>query len=105
MSTSCRPELRFAFAVIFAISLAISGIYYTVMTAHFGATFGKMVFKLRVVKVDGSRVGYGISLLRFIGSVLSGLILSIGYLMVAFRQDRRALHDLMAGTRVVFRRY
>ena len=93
-----------AFAVIFAISLAISGIYYTVMTAHFGATFGKMVCKLRVVKVDGARVGYGISLLRFFGSVLSGLILSIGYLMVAFREDKRALHDLIAGTRVVFAR-
>src|ERR1051325_6631789 len=93
-----------AFAAYFAISLLISGIYYTVMTAHFGATFGKMVFNLRVLKVDGSRIGYWISFFRFLGSVLSGLILSICYLMFAFRDEKRALHDLIAGTRVVFAR-
>ena len=32
---------------------------------------------------------------------LSGAVLGVGFLLVLFRKDRRALHDLMAGTRVV----
>jgi len=32
------------------------------------------------------------------------LTLGIGYLMVAFREDKRALHDLIVGTRVIYKR-
>jgi uncharacterized RDD family membrane protein YckC len=38
---------------------------------------------------------------RFLCYGLSGGLLCIGYLLVLFRKDRRALHDLLAGTRVV----
>jgi uncharacterized RDD family membrane protein YckC len=38
---------------------------------------------------------------RFLAWNLSGAFLGIGYLLVLFRKDRRALHDLLAGTRVV----
>jgi len=92
-----------SFGLYFAISLVLSGVYYIVMTAHFGATVGKMIFRARVVKIDGTRVGYGASAIRFLGSIVSWLILGIGYLFVAFREDKRALHDLMAGTCVAYR--
>jgi uncharacterized RDD family membrane protein YckC len=49
-------------------------------------------------------VGYAIATGRYFASLVSRLILGIGYLLVVFRADKRALHDLMAGTRVVFRR-
>jgi uncharacterized RDD family membrane protein YckC len=94
------PEL-FAYS---GIILILSGLYYILLTGRFGATFGKMIFRAQVVRADGSPVGYAVATGRYFASLVSRLILGIGYLMVAFRADKRALHDLMAGTRVVYRR-
>ena len=38
---------------------------------------------------------------RFWALLLSGLVLAIGYLMVAFTQEKTGLHDLICNTRVV----
>jgi uncharacterized RDD family membrane protein YckC len=69
----------------------------------FGATPGKAVLGLRVI-AGGRRRGIGIgrALLRLCGTMTSS-ILGIGYLMVAFARDKRALHDHLAGTAVTRR--
>ena len=72
-------------------------------TGRFAATPGKMVCGLRVVRSDGSKVTYGRAAGRVLGKWLSGLTLGIGYLMVGFDEQRRALHDHLADTRVVFK--
>ncbi|MDQ6631432.1 MAG: RDD family protein [Verrucomicrobiota bacterium] len=79
-------------------------IYYTFLTGRFGATLGKMAISAKVVRVDGSPIGYVKALVRFLASILSSLICGIGYLMVAFRDDKRALHDLLADTQVIYKR-
>jgi uncharacterized RDD family membrane protein YckC len=38
---------------------------------------------------------------RYFATFLSALILCIGFIMAGIRSDKRALHDLLAGTRVV----
>ncbi|MBI3878832.1 MAG: RDD family protein [Verrucomicrobia bacterium] len=82
--------------------LLFSGVYYTLTTWIWGATLGKFIFGLRVVRTDDSAVGFTKSALRFLGSVVS-TIFGLGYLFIVFRADKRALHDLIAGTRVVFK--
>lgn len=69
----------------------------------FGATPGKLVLGLRVI-AGGRRKGIGVgrALLRLCGTMTSS-ILGIGYLMVAFSRDKRALHDHLAGTAVMRR--
>ena len=62
---------------------------------------GKRLFRLYVVRTDGSRVGPGRALARHLASLLSMLILGIGFLMIAFRQDKRGLHDLICDTVVI----
>ena len=59
-----------------------------------------MVFRVRVVTLAGGPLPFGISVLRHLGSWISAVILGVGYLVAAFRSDKRALHDLIAGTRV-----
>jgi len=54
------------------------------------------------VTMAGGPLSVGDSVLRWFGTVISALVLCIGYLMVAVRADKRALHDLMAGTRVEY---
>ena len=80
------------------LGLAV-GIVYTIgfWTAS-GATPGKMVFGLRVVTVDGDPIGLDKAIIRYIGLWVNVLTLGIGYLFIAFRKDKRGLHDLIAGT-------
>ena len=72
--------------------------------ARTGRTPGKALLRLAVVPAGpGNAAGIGLkaALVRFLAWNLSGSLLGLGFLMVLFRKDRRALHDLLAGTRVV----
>ena len=66
------------------------------------ATAGQRICALRVIDaIDGGRVSFMRGLLRVLGMMLSGLILGIGFLMVAFTERKQGLHDMIAGTYVV----
>ena len=65
------------------------------------ATLGKMALGLKVTDLDGERIGVGKSFLRMIGTIVSAVLLMIGYLMVAFTERKQGLHDKIAGTLVV----
>jgi uncharacterized RDD family membrane protein YckC len=67
-----------------------------------GRTFGMAVAGLRVVRPDGSPVGGREALVRVLALPLSFLTLGIGFLLIVFRHDRRALQDLIGGTAVVY---
>ena len=84
----------FVFTVIFAAA------YWTVLTMMAGQTLGKSIVGVRVVGTDGALLTFGPSLLRYLASGLSLAIFGFGYLMAALRRDKRALHDLIAGSRV-----
>ncbi|MBN2644907.1 MAG: zinc-ribbon domain-containing protein [Desulfuromonadaceae bacterium] len=94
-----RTELHIL-SSLFGILVAL--FYYVFFTGYNGQTPGKMALGIQVVDESGSAVGYGQAFVReTVGKFLSSLILGIGYLMVALRQDKRALHDLIARTRVI----
>jgi uncharacterized RDD family membrane protein YckC len=70
-----------------------------------GFTVGKKIMGIRIIKVDGSKIGYGVMILRVIvGGIIYVVTLGIGLIVSAFmvglRDDKRAIHDLIAGTYV-----
>lgn len=65
------------------------------------ATPGKMALGLKVLRPDGSRVSFLRGTCRSLATSLSAWMFCIGYLMVAFDSEKRALHDYMCDTRVV----
>lgn len=67
------------------------------------ATPGKMALGIKVVDESGRRITFGRASGRYFGKILSGLILNLGYLMAGWTSRKQALHDLLAGTLVVFR--
>ena len=79
-------------------------VYDTVLIAICATTGGKHQFRLLVVRTDGSRIGPGRALVRALATGLSAFILGLGFLMVAFRKDKRGLHDLICDTKVIRRR-
>ena len=64
---------------------------------------GKCALGLRVLRGDGSRPGLGRKLCRSLAQMLSELVFCTGFLMIAFRKDKRGLHDLICDTVVVHR--
>jgi uncharacterized RDD family membrane protein YckC len=75
--------------------------YNSFFLGKFGATPGKMACGLRVVMPDGAPISYARAMGRTLAEFVSGLVCYIGYIIVAFDKEKRALHDHIANTRVV----
>ena len=94
-------EFFTALGVTALAGLVLSCLYETAMLATCGATVGKMLCYIRVVRPDGSRIGVGRALGRYFAELLSRFTGGIGLLMAGFDMEKRALHDRIAGTRVI----
>jgi uncharacterized RDD family membrane protein YckC len=94
------PALARAGWAILASTL-VSVTYSAWFIGALGATPGLMALGLKVVRPDGSPIGYGRAVARYFAAMLGGMILGIGYLMVAFDSEKRALHDMICDTRVI----
>ena len=75
--------------------------YVSAFTVAGGQTIGKMIVNLRVIGDDGRPVDVAGGMLRALGCMLVPITLGLSYLPALFTSDHRALHDRLAGTRVV----
>ncbi len=85
------------------IQMIIQGSYYVYFHGKYGATPGKMACKIKVIRADGTAMTYGRAFGRFFGDMLSGLTLCIGYIMAGTDDEKRALHDRLCDTRVIYK--
>jgi uncharacterized RDD family membrane protein YckC len=67
-----------------------------------GHTFGMAVLGVRAVRVDGTDLDGWHAVLRVLAFPLSFLLFGLGFVLILLRRDRRALHDLIASTSVVY---
>ena len=89
--------------VFFGAFLLLRMLYTGVFHAVVGATPGKLAFGLRLVAMDGGAPGALRVLLRTILENLTLATLGVGFGVMMLGGDGRALHDLLAGTRVTSR--
>ena len=66
-----------------------------------GATLGKMAVGIKVVRGNGERISFLRAFCRYLATIVSSLILMIGFIMAAFTERKQALHDMMCDTLVV----
>jgi uncharacterized RDD family membrane protein YckC len=97
------PIFFVVMAVMTLLQLAVAATYTTWFVGKFAATPGKMVCKLKVVMSDGGQVSYLRAFGRYFAEMLSGCILLIGYIMAAFDDEKRTLHDRICDTRVIYK--
>jgi uncharacterized RDD family membrane protein YckC len=84
------------------VLLSLSLAYYIFMTGRFGATLGKMVFKMKVVGEDMRTVSYGTAALReTVGKFVSTVVCGLGYIWAGFDDRKQAWHDKIAHTFVI----
>lgn len=86
--------------VVTLFTLVFTLAYSVVLHAVAGQTIGKLLVGIRVLTVDGGRVPPSTALLRYLACYVSLAVVGLGFVMAGLRVDRRALHDLLAGTRV-----
>jgi uncharacterized RDD family membrane protein YckC len=89
--------------ISFAIHIPISMAYHVGCNTRWGATPGKWMAGLKIVAVDHSPLTFYQALGRFLAEGVCVASLFAGYLLVLWHPQRRGLHDLLAGTQVVFR--
>ena len=96
------PEtLSIALIVIALIYYPAWAAYTIVFIGKYGQTPGKMAMKIKVVTPEGGKVTYGQGAGRWGAEILSTIICWIGYIVAAFDEEKRSLHDRLAATRVV----
>jgi len=85
--------------------VAISWLYFALLESSTRqATLGKMALGLFVTDLNGARLSFKRATGRHFGKIISGMTLTIGFLMIAFTAKKQALHDMMAGCLVLVRR-
>jgi uncharacterized RDD family membrane protein YckC len=88
--------------IVLWLKYGLCAAYFTFFHGLTGATPGKAIMGLKVLRADGSDVGLTLALGRYIGYYLSMFLIYTAWL-VPFDSQRRTLYDILTRTNV-FRR-
>ena len=104
LTVMLRHKVEFSGATILPpVALAVwAFVYFAHPLAVSGRTLGMAVVGVRVVRADGSELSTRRAVVRVLALPLSFLLLCFGIVLIVLRGDRRALHDLIAGSAVVY---
>ena len=86
------------------IYLYLGGVlYYILLTYYTGTTLGKKLMNLRVVSETGEKLTlFNVIYRETIGRFLCSFFWGIGYIMAGIDGQKRGLHDMICGTRVIY---
>ena len=85
---------------VFGIIVAV--IYFVYFwTQSNGQTLGHKVLGIRVVREDGKPIDITTAIIRYIGYIVSGIVIGLGFFWVIWDPKKQGWHDKMAGTIVV----
>jgi|LSQX01.2.fsa_nt_gb uncharacterized RDD family membrane protein YckC len=102
-SNAITTPVFFKFSAIDILLYLLGTLYYVLTTYYSNATLGKKFLNIKVISEDGSKLSFLNVLYReTIGKYLSGVIIFIGYFMIAVDEQKRSLHDRLCDTRVVY---
>jgi uncharacterized RDD family membrane protein YckC len=87
-------------SLMIVAGLVLSLLYFIISWGRSGQTIGKALTGTKVVRTDGTPLGYGKAFLRYVGFIISALVLSLGFLWINFDGRRQGWHDKIAGTLV-----
>ncbi len=100
--TICEGPFLASIGYFELIGLAVELGYFVILWSKFGGTLGQRMLGLHVVDMaTGRNIGIGRALLRFVGYIVSGIALDIGFIWAAFDTRKQGWHDKIASTFVV----
>lgn len=81
--------------------LGIFAAYCCVLWGMKGTTVGGIICGLKIVRLDDRKVDWPTAIVRVLGGFLSLAAAGIGFIWVAFDEQRQSWHDKIAGTTIV----
>jgi uncharacterized RDD family membrane protein YckC len=76
-------------------------LYCVVMWTKKGTTIGGVICGLKLVRVDDRPLDWGVCIVRALSSFLSLVVAGLGFIWVAFDDEKQSWHDKIAGTTIV----
>ncbi len=98
-------DSSYSFGMILAFIIFVPAIFYDLLfeTLNNGQSIGKMVFRIKVVNINGTAPSFGAYLLRWLFRLVDFFITQwiLGTIMVAVTKNSQRLGDMIAGTTVI----
>ena len=99
------------FLTFFLVFFLIGACYEILMLKYYSGTLGKMACGLKVIRSDGRNLSWGVCFGRFFMwnvvtsgiPYLNGLLVLVSSIMLGTDDEKRALHDRVCDTRVIFK--
>lgn len=79
----------------------VGGYLWYFWTRHNGQTPGKMLMNIRIIKTNGHPFTDADVILRYIGYLISAMLLLLGFIWAFFDDKKQGWHDKIANTYVV----
>lgn len=87
--------------VVFLLCLIVCIAYPVCFWQWRGQTPGKMALGIKIIRTDGSDLTWGSAFVRFLGYIVSTIIIYIGFIWIAFDNRKQGIHDKIADTYVI----
>ena len=100
-STSTTARLSGIWLTIWITGMVIEVLYFVGFWAWRGQTPGKIALGIKIIRADGSSLSWGGALLRYLGYIVSAVIIYIGFIWIAFDGRKQGIHDKIADTYVI----
>jgi uncharacterized RDD family membrane protein YckC len=100
--TTLTPLALGLVAVQGLLNLAVACAYEVYFISTRAATIGKQALGLKVVRADGSAIPVSLAFGRYFAKWINAFTLYIGYIIAGFDEQKRALHDRICETRVIY---
>jgi uncharacterized RDD family membrane protein YckC len=106
-----NPAFAFGFITFFLVLFLAGGFYEILMLRYRNGTLGKMACGLKVIRSDGRSLSWGVCFGRFFmwNVVTSGIpyinsvLMLVSSIMLGVDNEKRALHDRVCDTRVIYK--
>ena len=89
--------------IMFGVLIFVIFFYFVYNVGKNGATPGKKILGIQIIRTNGQPVDYGVAVGRYFASILSASLFFIGFIWILFdAKYAQALHDKICKTRVVY---
>jgi uncharacterized RDD family membrane protein YckC len=98
---STQPQMAYSWELLFEFLVLVVTVLF--WKRWRGATPGKRFVRIKIVDAKTHKdIDNKQAITRSFGYIISTLLFLVGFFMVAFRKDKRGLHDLFANTIVIY---
>jgi uncharacterized RDD family membrane protein YckC len=106
-----NPALVFGFITFFVIAFLVGACYEILMLKYYSATLGKMACGLKVIRSNGGDLGWGVCFGRYAMwnivtcaiPYINSVLMLVSSIMLGVDDEKRALHDRVCDTRVIYK--